>query len=110
MGKVMKDKGYRSEIAGAIHEMMSDAHDAGVVSAATLRTFDENCLAPAPTLAGHEIRAIREREHVSQPVFAAYLNVSRNLVSDWERGVKRPGGPALRLLSIIQRKGLQAVA
>ncbi len=57
-----------------------------------------------------QIRAIREREHVSQPVFAAYLNVSRNLVSDWERGVKRPGGPALRLLSIIQRKGLQAVA
>nr|WP_299913983.1 hypothetical protein [Sphingomonas bacterium] len=43
-------------------------------------------------------------------MFAAYLNVSRNLVSDWERGVKRPGGPALRLLSIIQRKGLQAVA
>ena len=69
-----------------------------------------SCLAPAPALAGDEIRAIREREQVSQPVFAAYLNVSRNLVSDWERGVKRPGGPALRLLSIIQRKGLQAVA
>jgi putative transcriptional regulator len=61
-------------------------------------------------LASEEIKAIREREHVSQPVFAAYLNVSRNLVSDWERGVKRPGGPALRLLSIIQRKGLQALA
>lgn len=104
------DKGYRSEIAGAIHEMMSDAHDAGVVARATLRTFDETCLTPAPVLAAAEIRAIREREHVSQPVFAAYLNVSRNLVSDWERGVKRPGGPALRLLSIIQRKGLQAVA
>jgi putative transcriptional regulator len=104
------DKGYRSEIAGAIHEMMSDAHDAGVVSRATLRNFDETCLTPAPMLAGDEIRAIRERERVSQPVFAAYLNVSRNLVSDWERGVKRPGGPALRLLSIIQRKGLQSVA
>jgi putative transcriptional regulator len=51
-----------------------------------------------------------QREQVSQPVFAAYLNVSRKLVSDWERGVKRPCGPALRLLSIIQRKGLQAVA
>ncbi len=95
------DKGYRSEIAGAIHEMISDAHETGVVSRATLRTFDESCLAPAPALAGDEIRAIREREQVSQPVFAAYLNVSRNLVSDWERGVKRPGGPALRLLSII---------
>lgn len=105
-----KDKGYRSEIAGAIHEMMSDAHDAGVATRATLRNFDEACLAPAPVLVGEEIRAIREREQVSQPVFAAYLNVSRNLVSDWERGVKRPGGPALRLLSIIQRKGLKAVA
>ncbi|MBX3568330.1 MAG: hypothetical protein KF914_09740 [Rhizobiaceae bacterium] len=31
------DKGYRSEIAGAIYEMMSDAHDAGTVSHATLR-------------------------------------------------------------------------
>jgi putative transcriptional regulator len=101
---------YRSEIAGAIHEMMSDAHDAGVVSRATLRTFDAACLAPAEPLAGEEIRAIREREQVSQPVFAAYLNVSRNLVSDWERGVKRPGGPALRLLGVIQRKGLQAIA
>jgi putative transcriptional regulator len=88
---------------------MSDAHDAGVLSRATLRTFDEACLAPGSG-AGDEIRALREREHVSQPVFAAYLNVSRNLGSDWERGVKHPGGPALRLLFIIQRKGLQAVA
>lgn len=110
MTPTAKNKSYRSEIAGAIHEMISDAHDAGVVSRTTLRSFDEACLAPVPTLTGDEIRAIREREHVSQPVFAAYLNVSRNLVSDWERGVKRPGGPALRLLSIIQRKGLQAVA
>jgi putative transcriptional regulator len=42
-------------------------------------------------------------------VFARYLNVSKNLVSDWERGKKKPGGPALRLLSIVQRKGLEAV-
>ena len=56
------------------------------------------------------VSAIREAQHVSQPVFARYLNVSKNLVSDWERGKKRPGGPALRLLSIIQRKGLEAVA
>lgn len=101
---------YRSEIASAVHEMVSDAHDAGVVSQATLKSFNAACLAPVPMLAAEEIREIREREHVSQPVFAAYLNVSRNLISDWERGVKRPGGPALRLLSIIKRKGLQAVA
>lgn len=47
---------------------------------------------------------------VSQPVLARYLNVSRNLVSDWERGVKKPGGPALRLLTVVQKKGLDAIA
>ncbi len=110
MTKRREAQGYRSEIAGAVHEMISGAHDAGVVSRETLRSFDEACLAPVPVIEGDDIRALRERERVSQPVFAAYLNVSRNLVSDWERGVKRPGGPALRLLSIIQRNGLQAVA
>ena len=43
-----------------------------------------------------EIKAIREEQHVSQPVFARYLNVSKNLVSDWERGQKRPGAPTAR--------------
>ncbi len=76
----------------------------------TMREFDDACLAPAPVLAPEGIKAIRESEHVSQPVFARYLNVSKNLVSDWERGAKKPGGPALRLLSIIQRNGLDAVA
>ena len=57
-----------------------------------------------------EIKALRLREHISQPVFARYLNVSKNLVSDWERGVKKPGGPALRLLALIQKKGIMVIA
>ena len=101
---------YRSEIAGAVHEMVAGFASVGVVSKTTLRQFDEACLIQADPLAPDEIRALREREAVSQPVFAAYLNVSRNLVSDWERGRKRPGGPALRLLSIVQRSGLAAIA
>jgi putative transcriptional regulator len=102
----MMTKTYKSQA----HEMMEGLHDAGTIDKRTLRQFDEACLAPATTLKPEEIRAIRESQHVSQPVFARYLNVSKNLVSDWERGTKRPGGPALRLLSIIQRKGLEAVA
>ncbi|WP_242513309.1 helix-turn-helix domain-containing protein [Halochromatium salexigens] len=51
-------------------------------------------MTPVEPLSPEAIRALREREHLSQPVFARYLNVSKNLVSDWERGVKRPGGPA----------------
>ena len=98
---------YRSEASAAIHEMAEDLYRSGHIDKRTMREFDESCLAPAEPLAPEEIR---ERELVSQPVFARYLNVSKNLVSDWERGTKRPGGPALRLLSIVRRKGLEAIA
>jgi putative transcriptional regulator len=101
---------YRSEALAAVHEMMEGLHEAGSIDKLTLRAFDETCLEPASALAPEEIRAIREAEHVSQGVFARYLNVSKNLVSDWERGQKRPGGPALRLLTIVRKHGLAALA
>lgn len=101
---------YKSEALAVVHEMMEGLHKAGSIDKLTMRDFDEACLAPAPIFSPNEIKAIREAEHVSQPVFARYLNVSRNLVSDWERGAKKPGGPALRLLSIIRKRGLDAVA
>lgn len=101
---------YRSEAFAAIHETMEALHEVGAVDKQTMREFDEACLTPVRPLQPIEIRAIREREHLSQPVFARYLNVSKNLVSDWERGVKKPSGAALRLLTIVQEKGLQAIA
>ncbi|CAK7262405.1 MULTISPECIES: helix-turn-helix domain-containing protein [unclassified Shinella] len=103
-------KGYKSEAMAAIHEMMEGFHQSGAIDKQTMREFDEACLTAVETLAPEEIRAIRERERLSQPVFARYLNVSKGLVSDWERGVKKPGGPALRLLTVVQKKGLQAIA
>ncbi len=103
-------KTYRSEIAAAVHEMVEGFHDAGLVDKKTMREFDASCIAVAEELPPEEIKALREREQVSQPVFARYLNVSKNLVSDWERGVKRPGGPALRLLSVVKKKGLRSIA
>jgi putative transcriptional regulator len=103
-------KRHRSKAFAAIHETMEALHAIGAVDKRTMREFDDACLTPAQVLAPHEIKALRAREQVSQPVFARYLNVSKNLVSDWERGVKKPGGPALRLLTVIQRKGLSAIA
>jgi putative transcriptional regulator len=104
------EKKYRSEAFAAIHETMEALHEVGAIDRRTMRQFDEACLTPVQALSPEEIRSIRERERVSQPVFARYLNVSRNLVSDWERGVKRPGGPALRLLTVVRAKGLRAIA
>jgi len=103
-------KKYRSDAFAAIHETMEALHAIDAVNKQTMREFDEACLTPVYVLAPEEIKEIRLREHISQPVFARYLNVSKNLISDWERGVKKPGGPALRLLTIIQKKGLMAVA
>jgi putative transcriptional regulator len=101
---------YRSDALASIHETMEALHEVGAIDKQTMREFDETCLTPVEPLSPEAIRALREREHLSQPVFARYLNVSKNLVSDWERGVKRPGGPALRLLTVIEKKGIQAIA
>ena len=103
------NKKYRSEAFAAIHETMEALRDVGAIDKQTMRVFDDTCLTPVHALAPEDIRAIREREHLSQPVFARYLNVSKNLVSDWERGVKKPGGPALRLLTLVQKKGVAAI-
>ncbi|GGA81749.1 transcriptional regulator [Brucella endophytica] len=103
-------KNYKSEAMAAIHETMEGLYESGAIDKQTMRDFDEACLTTLQPLAPEEIRAIREREHLSQPVFARYLNVSKGLVSDWERGVKKPGGPALKLLTVIQKKGVRAIA
>ncbi|MDA6914924.1 DNA-binding transcriptional regulator, partial [Escherichia coli] len=100
---------YRSDALASVHEMMESLHDIGAVTKQTMREFDELCLQPALSMSPEQIRALREREHLSQPVFARYMNVSKNLISDWERGIKRPGGPALRLLSVIEKNGIQAI-
>jgi putative transcriptional regulator len=103
-------KQYKSEAFAAIHETMDSLHQIGAIDKKTMRDFDAACLETASEMKPEDIRALREREHVSQSVFALYFNVSKNIVSDWERGVKKPGGPALRLLSIVDKHGLDALA
>ncbi|MEM7538561.1 MAG: DNA-binding transcriptional regulator [Chloroflexota bacterium] len=104
------ERQYKSDAFAAIHEMMEDLYEIDAIDKKTMREFDEACLTPIRKMSGKTIRELRLRENVSQPIFAVYLNVSKNLVSDWERGIKQPGGPALRLLNIIDKHGLHALA
>jgi putative transcriptional regulator len=60
-------------------------------------------------MTSEDIRAIREREHLSQAVFANYLNLTVGYISQLERGVKHPTGATLTLLHVIRRKGLDAI-
>jgi len=102
-------KKYRSEAMAALHETMQALRDVGAIDKKTMRRFDVACLTPIRPLKPKQIKAIRERERVSQSVFANYLNVTSSLVSKWERGEKRPSGPSLKLLSLVEKNGLAVV-
>lgn len=104
------NKRYKSDAMAAIHETMEALHSIEAITHQTMRDFDETCLTPVTPLTPQEIKALREREHVSQTVFANYLNVTTSLVSKWERGEKKPSGAALKLLTLVEKSGLSAVA
>ena len=103
-------KRYRSEALAAVHEAALGLAEAGVMSKRTMRTFDEMCLTPVEDMVPEDIRALRLRENASQAVFARHLNVTTGLVSQWERGEKRPRGASLKLLTLVAKSGLSAVA
>src|SRR5690348_4926749 len=103
-------KQYRSGLMASIHETAEGLHAAGIMDKRTMREFDELCLTQVRPLKPREIRALRLREGASQAVFARYLNVTTGLVSQWERGEKRPRGASLKLLTLVEKNGLQAVA
>jgi len=103
-------KQYRSRLMASVHETAEGLHEAGVMDKRTMRKFDELCLTPVKSLQPEEIRALRQRERASQAVFARHLNVTTGLVSQWERGEKHPQGASLKLLSLVAKNGLEAIA
>jgi putative transcriptional regulator len=103
-------KKYRSDSLAAVHETALGLHEAGAINKQTMKDFDQICLTPIEKLTAKEIRQIRMREKASQAVFARYLNVTTGLISQWERGEKHPRGASLKLLTLVAKKGLQAVA
>ena len=96
----------KSTILEAVHETARSLHSAGVMEQVTMREFDRMCLPPVLPLEPQAIKQIREMSHVSQAVFAAMLNTSVSTVQKWEIGQKRPTGTALKLLHLVQTKGL----
>jgi len=106
----MDEQEQRDEIILAVvQETAVGLYEAGVIDKQTMREFDDLCLTPIHDFSSTEIRDLREREHVSQSVFAQHLNVNKSLVSQWERGEKRPSGPSLKLLALVERNGLASI-
>ena len=96
-------------ILDTIHESAKELHDAGVMSDVTLREFDALCLPPVESYTPEQIKGIRRKNRASQAVFAAYLNVSSSTVQKWEIGDKKPNGASLKLLNLVNKKGLEVL-
>jgi len=96
-------------ILEVVHESAKDLYAAGLMDEVTLRKFDVLCLPPVSEYNADQIKRIRLGTKTSQSVFAAYLNTSKSTVQKWEQGVKKPNGPSLKLLNIVDRKGLEAL-
>jgi putative transcriptional regulator len=99
-----------SKLLKTLHETARDFADVGLIDAQTMREFDALCLPPVRDYTAEEIKALRLRTRASQAVFAAYLNTSPTTVQKWEQGQKHPSGPSLKLLNLVERKGLEALA
>jgi putative transcriptional regulator len=105
-----KPQKYRSARLGALRETAQSLTRVGAMDKKTMRAIESFCLTKVEAMTGSEIQALREREGVSQAVLAQHLNVGTKLVSDWERGEKKPSGPSLKLLTIVKARGLEGVA
>lgn len=98
-----------SRILDEMHETASGLHGAGLISKRRMGEFDALCHLDVHEMPPQKIKALREKARVSQAVFAAVLNTSLSTVQKWEAGDKKPGGPSLKLLNMVERKGLEAL-
>lgn len=101
---------FKSDAFEAIHSSAKALYKVGGIDKATLRNFDASCLVVPPEIDPEQIKKIRERNRVSQPVFARFLNTTESTVQKWESGAKHPSGMALKLLAVVQKHGLKILA
>src|ERR1700730_18989527 len=106
----MKKTKYRGRRLETLHNTAAALRNVDALDKATMRDIEAFCLTKVEALSGEDIQALREREGISQAVLARHLNVGTKLVSDWERGAKRPSGPYLKLLVLVRAKGLGTIA
>jgi putative transcriptional regulator len=99
-----------NRISEVVHATAKGFYDAGLMDKTTMREFDVLCLPKVPNYTPRQIQAIRSRCHASQAVFAAYMNITPSSLQKWETGARKPDNVAMKLLSIVDKNGLDALA
>lgn len=101
---------YKSDLSEAIHSSAAALHRVGALDKKTMRDFDARHLVVPTQIDPADIKRIRTRNKISQPVFACYLNTSESTIEKWETGAKKPSGMALKLLDVVRKHGLEVLA
>jgi putative transcriptional regulator len=104
-----KSKRAKSRLMQEAHEMAADLFETGLITLSTMKEFDALCLTETHTLSAPKIKKIRVSSGVSQAVFAKILNVSAAAIRQWERGERKPSGPALKLLNLVEANGIESI-
>lgn len=96
---------FKSDIFESVHESATALYRVGAIDKVAMRMFDKKCTFKTPKLKPLQIKKIRERVKVSQPIFAMYLNTSQSTVQKWEAGTKKPSGMALSCWKLLTSTG-----
>ena len=104
-----KNDSTKKRLLDEAHEMASDLYDTGIMDITTMREFDALCLPTTHELSATKIKSIRRKSGFSQAVFSKVINVSVAAIKQWERGERKPGGAALKLLNLVEDKGVDSI-
>lgn len=99
----------KSSILQSVHETALDLQDLGFIDKRKMQEYDALCLDAVPVYDSLKIKDLRDRYRISQAVLAAMLNTSLSTVRQWEIGDKHPSGPSLKLLNLLDRKGMEVL-
>jgi putative transcriptional regulator len=104
----------KARVRAEIVEISHGLHKIGAISDAelektTLRMLGREGLPKVEAMTPQQIVAVREKAGVSQGVLAGFMNVAVNTISQWERGERHPTGAALKLLHVVNQKGIDAL-
>jgi len=100
----------KSRIIEEMYESMRDLHAVGVVSDQEMNEVASiHDSYRAPQYSADMVKELRQKLNLTQVSLASVLNTSTSSVQQWERGVKKPGGPSCKLMHLLSRKGISAL-
>jgi putative transcriptional regulator len=99
-----------SRLSEVLYETADGLYKIGLMNDETMKEFECLRLPKIKVYTPAQIKRIRLKNKASQAALAAYLNISPSTVQKWEQGQKKPNGLALRVLNLIDHKGLSILA